>query len=165
MSRRRASRSNRSCGPLSSSTSRSRTSRARSTPSTCASSTSASRRGLCELSDSARVAEASASAIVTPARRSVTCLRVEPAPLLVILERVGELVELAGEDTVEVVDEQVDAVVLDAVLGVVVGADLLRALSGADLGEPACPDLGLLLGERALVQAGAEHAHRALAVL
>jgi hypothetical protein len=101
--------------------------------------------------------------MVAPPARSVTGLLVEPAALLVVLQRVGELVELAGEDAVEVVDEQVDAMVLDTVLGVVIGADLLRALAGADLGQTAGPDLCLLLGKCPLVEARAQDAHRTLA--
>ena len=53
----------------------------------------------------------------------------------------------------------------DAALAVVVGADLLGAIAGADLRAAVGGQLGLLLGQRLLVQARAQHAHRLLAVL
>ena len=62
-------------------------------------------------------------------------------------------------------EQQLDAVVRDALLGEVVGADLLGALAGPDLRLARGRLLRLLLGQRALVQPRAEHAHRALAVL
>src|SRR5262249_50677737 len=141
------------------------TSRARSTPRTSASSNSASSRGLSTL--------AAASAIVPSAIASRT--RTAEAvsghgPLLpaqtplVGLERGGQLIELAHQDPVEVVDEQVDAVVLDALFLEVVGADLLRALAGADLGLARRRDRGLLLGQGPLIQTRAQDPHRALTV-
>ena len=90
---------------------------------------------------------------------------VEPAALLVVLQRRGELVELALEQLVEVVRRVLDAVVGDAPLGEVVGADLLGPLAGPDLGGARGGQLGLLLGELGLVEARAQHLHRALAVL
>ena len=47
----------------------------------------------------------------------------------------------------------------------VVGADLLRALAGADLRAAVGGELGLLLGELGLVEPRAQDLHRALAVL
>jgi hypothetical protein len=58
-----------------------------------------------------------------------------------------------------------DAVVGHAALGEVVGADLLCPLARADLGRPRRGELGLLGGELALVEPGAQDLHRALAVL
>ena len=53
----------------------------------------------------------------------------------------------------------------DPALAVVVRADLLRALAGADLRAAVGRQLGLLLGQGPLVQACAQDAHRLLAVL
>src|SRR5256885_13234181 len=75
-------------------------------------------------------------------------LDLEPAALLVGREPGRELVELALEHRVEVVDGELDAVVGDAALAVVVGADLLRAIAGADLRAAVGRQLGLLLGDR-----------------
>ena len=98
-------------------------------------------------------------------RTPLVGLRREAPALLVGLERGGELVELALEHAVEVVHGDLDAVVGDAALGEVVGADLLGAVAGADLRAAVGGELGLLLGERALVEPRAQHAHRLLAVL
>src|SRR5215218_9898348 len=97
-------------------------------------------------------------------RRAAALLRrgVEPAALLVVLQRRRDVVELAREQLVEVVDGELDAVVGDAALGEVVGADLLRPLARADLRAPVGGQLGLLLGELLLVEPRAQDPHRAL---
>src|SRR5207302_5822375 len=89
----------------------------------------------------------------------------EPPTLLLGLERGGEVVQLAGEDGGQVAAREPDAVVGDAVLREVVGADLLGPLAGADLRAALGGELGLLRGELALVKARAEYAQRLLAVL
>src|SRR5205823_1426696 len=89
----------------------------------------------------------------------------EPAALLIVLKRRCQLVELADQDRVEVVDEQVDPVILDALLLEVVGADLLCALTRPHLCRARCGDLRLLLGKRTVKETRAEHSHRALAIL
>src|SRR5919109_1898482 len=89
----------------------------------------------------------------------------EGATALFGTERVGELLELALEDALELVRRQLDAVVGDSVLGKVVGADLLGALARADLRPARGVELGLLLLALDLVQASAQHAQRLLAVL
>src|SRR4051794_9517697 len=93
------------------------------------------------------------------------CLRLQAPALLVGLESCRELVQLALEDRIEVVRGQLDAVIGDPALAVVVRADLLGAVAGAALRAAVGGELGLLLGDRALVQARAKHAHRLLAVL
>src|SRR5947209_11755619 len=141
------------------------TSRLRSTPRTAARRSSASRRGVSTAAE-ARRAEAvrTTPATVAGATSAGGTLFQAPA-LLVVLKRVGQLVELTEQDLVEVVHPQVDAVVIDAALAVVVGADLLGAIAGAHLGEPAGPQLGLLLGQRTLIQPSTQHAHRPLTIL
>src|SRR5689334_4539796 len=97
---------------------------------------------------SAISAESSASRTLVSASR----LELKPLALLGVLQRAGDVVELAGEHGVEVVDRQpVDAVVRDPPLREVVRADLLRALARADLGAPVGRQLGLLLGHLHLV--------------
>src|SRR5919197_4026166 len=117
-----------------------------------ASSTSASSRGVSTpAAVSAINAESSASRTLVSASR----LELKPLALLGVLQRAGDVVELACQHGVEVVDgEAVDAVVGHAALREVVGADLLRALAGADLGAPVGGQLGLLLGHLHLVQPG-----------
>ena len=115
--------------------SRSSSNRSRRTPRTSASSSSASSRGVSHPAASRwSVADEIATPRVTAATASATRLLLQPTPLLVVLERVGQLVELAHQDPVEVVDQQVDPVVLDPPLTVVVGPDLLGAVAGTDLG-------------------------------
>src|SRR6266540_4142096 len=82
----------------------------------------------------------------------------------------GELLDdpveaLALEHAGEVADGQADAVVGDPVLGEVVGADALGAVQRADLRATLGGELGLLVGDRPVQQAGAEHAQRLLPVL
>src|SRR5258707_680323 len=67
-------------------------------------------------------------------------------------QRLGELVELAFEDPVEVVHGQLYAVVGDAVLRIVVGTNLLRALARPDLRAPRRRLLGRLLLALQLVE-------------
>ena len=43
------------------------------------------------------------------------------------------LVEIALDDAIELVERELDAVIADAILRIVVGADLRAALAGADL--------------------------------
>src|SRR5215212_545498 len=94
---------------------------------------------------------ASASTCVPCASASPTvtasdCGGFERLPPLLGGERVGELVELPFENAVEVVHGDLYAVIRHAVLGEIVGPDLLRALAGADLRPPRCRLLrGLLL--------------------
>ncbi len=76
------------------------------------------------------------------------------------MQGVGDRLQVAGDDLVELVERQVDAVVGHAVLREVVGADPLAAVAGADealaLGGP----LGLLLLQLGIVEAGLQHAER-----
>src|SRR4051812_39999240 len=93
-------------------------------------------------------AESTASRTGTPATSAA-----ELAALLVGGQRVGEGVQPALEHRVEVVLRELDAVVGDAALAEVVGADLLRAVARADLRAAVGGELGRLLGHRALVEA------------
>src|SRR4051794_2154128 len=129
----------------------SRCSAARSTPRTCASSSSASSRST-----------PSAARRRSDARGG---LLGEAAPLLIVLEGVGERGEVALEHLVEVVRGDLHAVVGDAPLGEVVGADLLRPLARPHLRGAGGGLLGPALGLRALVEPRAQHAHRLLAIL
>src|SRR5690349_14689605 len=109
------------------------TSVARSVPIAAASSTSASSRGFSQpAAVKGIVAESSASRpdVVALANR----LLFEPAALLGVLQGGADLVQLAAEHGLEVVDGEPDAVVGDPALRIVVGADLLRAVPRPDLG-------------------------------
>ena len=73
----------------------------------------------------------------------------QPLPLLLRCERLGELGQFAAENTVEIVRGVLDPVIGHAALGKVVGADLLGALATADLRLALGGDLGVLLGQLA----------------
>src|SRR5262249_4160447 len=60
----------------------------------------------------------------------------EALPLVEVAQAADQLVEVAGHDGVQLVEVQVDAVVGDAVLREVVGADALTAVARADQGAP-----------------------------
>src|SRR5215468_3683226 len=60
-------------------------------------------------------------------------LLAEPFPLVLLAKGLDDGGEVAGDDGVELVQGQVDAVVGDSVLREVVGADALAAVAGADL--------------------------------
>src|SRR5207245_7561229 len=68
------------------------------------------------------------------------------------LQRVDELVQLAVQHGLEVVNGVVDAMIGDAVLRKVVGPDLGRAVAGADHGAAVARPRRLLLGEHAIEQ-------------
>src|SRR4029079_15740962 len=80
-------------------------------------------------------------------------------------QRLGEVVELALQEPVELVDGQLDAVVGDPALGEVVGADLLGPLARPDLRVAGGVTLGALALELALVEARANDPHRLLSRL
>src|SRR5262249_40031460 len=85
-----------------------------------------------------------------PARLMFSRLRALPQPLLLVEvdEGLDQPVEPAGDDGVELVQGEVDAVVGDAVLREVVGADALAAVARADQGAALLGPLavqGLLL--------------------
>src|SRR5262249_16935395 len=89
----------------------------------------------------------------------------EALSLLLGGKRIGELGQLTAEHAIEVVRAVLDPVVSDAALGEVVGADLLGALTTANLGLALGGDLGVLLGKVVLIRARAQHPHRPLLVL
>ena len=80
-------------------------------------------------------------------------------------ERADELVEIALDDAIELVEREPDAVIGDAVLRVVVGADLLRALARADHAAALGADGGVLLLALDVEQAAAQDLHRLRLVL
>src|SRR5262245_35115405 len=85
--------------------------------------------------------------------------------LVEVLEGLDQLAEGAGDDGVEFVEVEVDAVVGDSVLREVVGADALAAVAGADEGAAL---LGALLVQPLLlpfVQPAAQDAHGPVVVL
>ena len=82
-----------------------------------------------------------------------------------LLELGGELAEVAGHDAGEVVGGVADAVVGDAALREIVGADLLRAVAGTDLGAAVGAVLFLLLAELHFVKPGPHDLEGALLVL
>jgi hypothetical protein len=65
--------------------------------------------------------------------------------LVVSGKGVDDLIEAALHDQIELVEGESDAVVGDAVLGEVVGANFLAAVAGADHAAAFGSDLGLLL--------------------
>src|ERR671922_294486 len=89
----------------------------------------------------------------------------EGAPPVLGGERLGEIVQLAVEGRVEPVLRELDPVVGDAILGEVVGADLLRPLARADLRPPRRLLLLALLRALELVEPRPQHAHRLRLVL
>ncbi len=58
--------------------------------------------------------------------------RVPQLLAIVLDQRVTDRLQVAGDDLIQFVERQVDAVIGDAVLGEVVGADPLAAVAGAD---------------------------------
>src|SRR5437879_4580361 len=90
----------------------------------------------------------------------------QPASLLVLHQRVADLVELTGEHAVELVQgEAGDAMVGDAVLLEVVRADLLRAPAATDLALASYGQLRALAVLFELEQPAAQHDERLGAVL
>src|SRR4030042_3520708 len=77
---------------------------------------------------------------------------------------VNDLAQVAVEDTLEVVDRQVEAVVGHPGLGVIVGPDLFAPLPCPHLGAPVFGDLGVLFALGDVQEAGAEDAQRLLLV-
>src|SRR5688572_27199956 len=76
-----------------------------------------------------------------------------------------EIVEVAVDDAIELVQREADAVVGDAVLREVVGADLLRAFAGADHAAALVADRVVLLLLLEVEQAALEHLEGARLVL
>src|SRR5688572_2503000 len=80
-------------------------------------------------------------------------------------DRAHQLLEIAVDDAVQLVQREPDAVVGDAVLREVVGADLLRTFAGAHHAAAFVADLVLLLLELQVEQAATQHLERARLVL
>src|SRR2546428_2365683 len=77
----------------------------------------------------------------------------------------GQLIQISIQHDVETVQGQADAVVGDAALWKVVGANLLAALAGAHLHAPLQCDSLLLAVDLPLQQFGPQNAHRLFTVL
>src|SRR5450631_3266878 len=76
-------------------------------------------------------------------------------------ERVDDLVQrLAFHHLRQLVQGQIDAVVGDAALRKIIGADAFRAVARADLPAPVGRALGVKLAALRVVQLGAQHGHR-----
>src|SRR4029079_11249010 len=80
-------------------------------------------------------------------------------------ERICKLEEIAVHDRRYLVERQVDPVVRYAALREVVGADTLRAVTGADEGLARRGALALLLAHLLVLDARGEYRHRACLVL
>src|SRR5215212_2823032 len=89
----------------------------------------------------------------------------ERLPPLLGGQRGRELLQVALEDAVEPLDGQVDAVVRDAVVGIVVGANLLGALAPADLRPARRRELFLLALTLELEESRAQYAQRLRLIL
>src|SRR5690606_24821132 len=88
-----------------------------------------------------------------PRRPSRAAERRELVGAVLVRERLDDLVELALEDPVELVQRQVDPVVRDASLREVVRADALGAVARADQAAPARGRLALALRDLGVAQA------------
>ncbi len=80
--------------------------------------------------------------------------------LVLLRERIHDLIELAVHDGVDLVQRQVDPVVRHAALRKIVRADALAAIARADERLAVRGFLVLALAALAVEQAGGEHAHR-----
>src|SRR5687768_3038885 len=108
--------------------------------SVCASRSSASSRAVSDVRSRCPVARRSTSpSVMSGASRAVLLQRTPP---LLRLERLGEVVEPAGEHLLEV-QGHLHAVVGDAAVRIVVGADLLGTVARADLRLAGGGELGL----------------------
>src|SRR4051794_17203187 len=134
-------------------------SRVRGTPMTKASSCSASHRGL---STPAAASRSVASRSKPPRSATVTTQSLERVR---IDERLHDGVEVTVEDLVEVVGLEAHAMVADAVLREVIGADPLAAVHGPHLRTAHRGRLGISGLLRSGEQPGPQDAHRALLVL
>src|SRR5437764_391703 len=139
------------------------------TPSPSRSSTSSPSRSAFSRASATASRETSIPVTSASARSSFNASAIAPDPTPTSRirgrQRLGELVELALEDPVELVNRELDPVVREPVLGEVVGADFLRALAGTNLRVAGRVELRSLPLELPLVEARAQHAHRLLPVL
>src|SRR5262249_39446601 len=145
---------------------------ARSQPRTWPSSRSASSSG--EAMPAARrriVASCRSCLTVGAAREDTAVVRLADGRFLELLglvvgdERVHDLVQVAVQHVLQAVQREADAVVRDARLLEVVGADLLGAIAGAHLAPAVARDRLLLLREGDLVEPGPQDLQGLLAVL
>src|SRR6056297_2357562 len=81
-------------------------------------------------------------------------------------ERIKDIAErLTGEDFGQLVEREADAVIGDAPLREIVGADTLRTITGTDLGAPIRRPLGFARATLTVEQARAQDLHGARLVL
>src|SRR5690606_3224346 len=72
---------------------------------------------------------------------------------------------VSGQDLVEIIERQVDAMIGNAALGEVVGPDALRPVSGTDLRFPGLGTLARRLTAFEFIDARPENVHRQTPVL
>src|ERR1700688_5027675 len=84
----------------------------------------------------------------------------QPSRLVLVGQRLDEQVEIAVEHALELMQREVDAVVGDARLRKVVGADLLAAITGPHHRSSGRLELRIALRLRKVVEARAQDAHR-----
>src|SRR4051812_24851404 len=89
----------------------------------------------------------------------------QPLLLIEILERLDHFLHIARRDRVEFVKRQIDAVIGQAILRVVVSADALAAVAGADERAALFGTLVMQVLLLALVEPAAQDAHGAVVVL
>src|SRR5205823_13822105 len=76
-----------------------------------------------------------------------------------------QLAHVAGDDIIELVEREIDAVIGEAILGKVVGADAIAAVAAADKRAPLLGPLPMDFLLLHFVKPAAEDAHGPLAVL
>src|SRR5438876_6195682 len=143
---------------------------ARDTPAVLASRISASRRGLgppaaASIATAASSIERGDSAPPSSAPAFIASSGAQRLGLLFGRERVDQRIERAVEHLVELMEREIDAMVGDARLRKVVGADALGAVARADHRTPRLGDLRLLLRTRIVQQPRAQNLERARLVL
>ena len=90
----------------------------------------------------------------------------EQARLMLGDQGIDDLVEAAPlQHQIEAVQREADAVIGDAPLRKIIGADALRAVAGADLAAAGLRPLRIELGAFEIVEPGAQHLHRLRLVL
>src|SRR5712692_3472425 len=89
----------------------------------------------------------------------------QPLLLIEILQWLDQFADVAGHDGVELVKSQIDAVIGDAVLREVVGADAIAAVAGADEGAALFGPFLVQFLLLHFVQPAAKDAHGPLSIL
>src|SRR5215472_244837 len=121
----------------------------------------ASSPGLVAWPSSSRRVDSIAAAIL----RSGNAIAGEAFPLVIGEQSVDDVIEIAVENGFEVAGRETDAVIGQAILREVVRADLLAAVSRADLRAALACRLFFLFAQLRLVEVRAQQLHGALAIL